>query len=219
MARVLTLALATMATSGAATLINEGFEGGSNVFNMPTYAYTDGWTLTNTLTPAPGLRYAHGGNPPAGNNIAYTETFSIPTLLLTAFGFTETQIDAGTLGFDLAGQFSTYQGQNDHAVVSILFRDGLGAPLGSPIEIGGLAFVTALGGGTGNRAWGAASQTGLVPVGAREIVMSVAQTKSPQASFIDGYVDNIRLDVNVIPEPSSALLGLAGGMLLLRRRK
>ncbi|RYD47703.1 MAG: DUF4331 domain-containing protein, partial [Verrucomicrobiaceae bacterium] len=46
MARVLTLALATTAFSGAATLINEDFEGGSNVFNLPTYAYTEDYTLT-----------------------------------------------------------------------------------------------------------------------------------------------------------------------------
>lgn len=219
MARILTLALATTAMSGAATLINEGFEGGSNVFNLPTYAYTEGYTLTNTLVPAPGLRYAHGGNPAGGNNVAFTQTFSIPTLMLTAFGFTTEQIDAGTVGFNIASQFSTYQGQNDHAVISLQFRDGSSQPIGSPVEIGGSAFVTALAGGTGNRSWSSASQDGLVPAGARELVVTLAETKTPQGAYIDGYVDNVRLDMNVVPEPGSAMLGLVGGLLILRRRK
>lgn len=219
MARILTLALATTAISGAATLINESFEGGSNVFNLPTYAYTEGYTLTNTLVPSPGLRYAHGGNPAGGNNVAFTQTFSIPTLMLTSFGFTTEQIDGGTVGFNIASQFSTYQGQNDHAVISLQFRDGSSQPIGSPVTIGGSAFVTALAGGTGNRAWGSASQDGLVPTGARELVVTLAETKTPQGAYIDGYVDNVRLDMNVVPEPGSAMLGLLGGVMLLRRRR
>ncbi|RYD24182.1 MAG: hypothetical protein EOP88_01165 [Verrucomicrobiaceae bacterium] len=219
MARILTLALATTAVSGAATLINEGFEGGTNVFNLPTYAYTDGYTLTNTLSPTPGLRYAHGGNPAPGNNVAYTQTFSIPTLMLASFGFTTEQIDAGTVAFNIASQFSTYQGQNDHAVISLQFRDGSSQPLGSAFQIGGSAFVTALAGGTGNRDWGNATLEGFVPTGARELVVTLAETKTPQGAYIDGYVDNVRLDMNVVPEPGSAMLGLVGGLILLRRRK
>ncbi|RYZ85129.1 MAG: PEP-CTERM sorting domain-containing protein, partial [Proteobacteria bacterium] len=81
------------------------------------------------------------------------------------------------------------------------------------------AFVTALAGGTGNRDWGSASQDGLVPAGARELIVTLAETKTAEGAYIDGYVDNVRLDMNVVPEPSSALLGLAGGLILLRRRK
>ncbi|RYD30377.1 MAG: PEP-CTERM sorting domain-containing protein, partial [Verrucomicrobiaceae bacterium] len=32
-------------------------------------------------------------------------------------------------------------------------------------------------------------------------------------------VDNVRLDMNVVPEPGSLMLGLAGSAFLLRRRK
>lgn len=217
--RTLVLSLAATAVSGAATLVNEGFEGGTNVFNMPTYAYTANYTQANTLTPASGLRYAHGGNPAAGTNIVYTQNFSGPTLLLTSFGFNATDIDSGLVAFDFTGQFSTYQSQNDYAVVSILFRDGTGTPIGSAVSIGSQALVSALAGGTGNRAWGSDSQTGFVPSGARDIVMSVAETKNAEAVYIDGYVDNIRLDVNVVPEPGSVMLGLLGSVMLLRRRK
>lgn len=216
---ILPLALASAPLSGAATLINEGFEGGSNVFGMPTYAYTEGYTLTNTLTPSPGLRYAHGGNPAGGNNVVFTQTFSIPTLMLASFGFTNEQIDAGTVAYDFASQFSTYQNQNDFAVISLLFRDGTSQAIGSAIEIGSSALVSGLAGGTGSRDWGSASQGGFVPAGAREVVVTLAETKTPQGAYIDGYVDNVRLDINVVPEPGSLMLCLAGGTLFLRRKK
>src|SRR5262245_14729108 len=44
---------------GAATLFSENFEGVSNIFSAPTYAYSMNYTLANGL--GGGLKYMHGG--------------------------------------------------------------------------------------------------------------------------------------------------------------
>lgn len=219
---ILAIALATTSLSSAATLISENFEGSgtANIFGMPTYAYTANYTQANTQTPSPGLRYAHGGEPAGGSGVNFTSSFAVPTLTLTSFGFSTAQIDSGNLSFNLAAQFSTYSTQNDYAVVSVQFRDATSTNIGSPVQIGSSALVAALpsnGASTPLRGWTTDSLSGSVPVGTREVVVTMFQTKTPQGTYTDGYVDNVSL--TVVPEPSSMLLSLVGGMFLLRRRK
>ncbi|GAA5115520.1 hypothetical protein JIN84_20310 [Luteolibacter yonseiensis] len=203
-------------SAGAATVLLETFEGGTNVFNLPTYNYTANYTLANGLA-SPGFKYAHGGNPAGGNAVTFQTTFNGPTYNLATLGYDGIAIDSGALTLSLAAQFSTYESQNDFAVVTVQYLDSLNAAIGTPLAIGGPAFVAALSGGTGSRGWGEASLSGIIPTGARSFSISITEGKTPQGAYIDGYVDNV--SVSVVPEPSACLLGLAGTVGLLVRRQ
>jgi len=203
-------------TAGAATVLLETFEGGTNVFGLPTYNYTANYTLANGLA-SPGLKYAHGGNPAGGNGVTFQTTFNGPTYNLATLGYNSLAIDSGSLTLSLAAQFSTYESQNDYAVVTVQYLDSLNAAIGTPLAIGSSAFVSALSGGTGSRGWGETSLSGVIPAGARSFSISITEAKTPQGAYIDGYVDNV--SVIVVPEPSACLLGLAGAVGLLARRQ
>src|SRR4030095_6176979 len=89
---------------------------------------------------------------------------------------TSTSIDAGVGQYTISALFSTYIGQNDYSVLTLQFLDGSLSSLGSPVTIGGAAFVAALPGGGGLRAWGRDAKTGLVPVGARYASITTVAT-------------------------------------------
>ncbi|MBK1882550.1 hypothetical protein JIN85_08990 [Luteolibacter pohnpeiensis] len=201
----------------AAVVFTEDFEGGTNAFGLPTYGYNENYTLANSLTPAAGSRYAHGGNPAGAGEVMFEVSFSAPELSLTELGYTNEMVDSGTLNLTLAAQFSTYQSQNDFAIVSVQFLDALGGNLGSPIEIGGSDFVSTLSGGTGSRGWDTDSLESAIPVGARSMLLSVSENKTPQGAYIDGYVDNVT--VSIVPEPSAIFLCIAGLLPWFFRRQ
>lgn len=206
-------------TASAAIVFSEDFEGATNQFGMPTYAYADNWTQPNALVPAGGLNYGHGG---AGiTNSVSTNTFGPVSASLLVDGVDTILIDAGQATYNFYGQFSTYLGQNDYAEVSLTFKDGANADIGAPLVIGGEAFVTALDGGGSDRAWGANSLAGTIPVGARSISITLRETKSAGGTNIDGYVDNVQLSAQAVPEPGTTALlfgGMAGWLLRRRRR-
>ena len=203
--------------AGAAIVFTENFEGATNQFGLPVYNYTSNYTLANTLA-SPGLQYAHGGAPAGGAEVAFQVTFDGPVLSLSALGYNVGAVDSGTLSLNLAAQFSTYRSQNDYALFTAQFLDGSGLAVGDAINVGGSAFVVALPGGTASRGWGSASESGVIPVGARSIALSLTQVKTPQGAFTDGYVDN--LSVAVIPEPGTWMLcAVAAASCVTRRRR
>lgn len=75
--------------------------------------------------------------------------------------------------------------------------------------------------GTPNGQWNNYTASGIVPVGADTVFITVANSAAAgQAGTNDGYVDLVTFSTTVVPEPSStALLGLGGLALILRRRK
>jgi hypothetical protein len=108
---------------------------------------------------------------------------------------TTAQIDGSQGQFNLSAWFSTYYGQNDYSDLTLVFLDNAFAPVGSPVAIGGLAFVSALpADGTGLRAWGNDTKSGLIPPGSRyaSITTRAHLLAGTQA---DGYVDLVSLDV------------------------
>src|SRR5207237_1018879 len=77
--------------------------------------------------------------------------------------------------------------------LTLQFLDASMVPTGTPVAIGGQAFVAALPGGSGNRAWGRDNKSGLVPPGAR--YASITTVSHALHGQPDGYVDLVALDV------------------------
>jgi len=209
-----------MGSAQTVTLLSEDFEGDSNVFGAGTYNYAANYTMPNLLTPAGGLKYMKGGAGITGavstNILAATGS---PLSLLTS-GITGGQIDGGLVTYNLSAQFSTYYGQNDSGTLAVQFLDAGSSPLGATLQIGGDAFVSALGGGSGLRDWGADSLSGLIPSGARFASIQIFEVKTPGGTAIDGYMDNVNVSIAVVPEPGSlALLALGGGLVAWVRRR
>ncbi|MFN0129984.1 MAG: PEP-CTERM sorting domain-containing protein [Verrucomicrobiales bacterium] len=216
-AAILTGGLLFSGSVSAVVVFSEDFDGATNQFGMPTYAYADNYTQPNVLTPGGGVNYGHGGGG-VGGQIS-TNDFGPVSVSIVTLELPTGVIDSGLGTYNFYAQFSTYLTQNDYAEITLTFKDGANADVGSPVAIGGSAFVTGLGSGPSGREWGASSLSGAIPAGARSASILLAETKTAGGTNIDGYVDNISLNVQPVPEPGTAsllLLGLAG---LLRRRR
>jgi hypothetical protein len=225
---ILAGSLTFMGSAQAVTLLSEGFEGAGNVFGAGTYNYAQNYTMPNLLTPAGGLKYMKGGSGVTG--AASTNTFSAGSLSLLSGGITAAQIDGGTITYNLYSQFSTYRfqggpGQSDYATLYVQFLDAGNSPIGGPLSLGGAAFTYALGSGNNGsypdaRDWGADSLAGIVPAGARSAGVTIQAVKTAPGTAIDGYVDNVNISINPVPEPGAAgLFALGGGLLALARRR
>lgn len=218
-AAILTGAFAFTGEAEAVTLLSENFEGATNVFSMPTYAYSAGYTAANTLTPSGGANYAHGG---AGTNGAVsTNTYSAtgnPVSLISG-DVTAAAVDASGVAFNFYAQFSTYLGQVDYAQVTVTFLNGSNTAISS-VSLGGEAFTAALTpAGSAAKNWAADTSTGLVPAGARSVSFTVSETKSAGGTNIDGYLDNVQFSASPVPEPSATALALGTLALAARRRR
>lgn len=210
----------------AVTLLSEDFEGGVNVFGATTYNYASTYTMPNLLTPGGGLQYMKGG--PGINGSVSTNTFSAGSIDLLTGGITGGDIDGGIVNYNLYAQFSSYRTQGDHATLSVQFLDAGSLALGSPLQIGGAAFVSSLGMGISGygdpdyvdmRDWAADSLAGIVPSGARFATVQVFDVKTPSGTAIDGYMDNVSFSI-AVPEPGAlTLFALGGGLAALARRR
>lgn len=208
------------------TLLSENFEGASNVFGAGTYTYAANYTMPNLLVPGGGLQYMKGGAGITGSASTNTLTATTSPLSLLTGGITGADIDGGLIGYNLYAQFSTYLTQNDHGTLAVQFLDAGSSPVGSLLQIGGSAFVTALGSGNNGsyadaRDWGADALAGIVPAGSRLATVQIFEVKTPNGTAIDGYMDNVNFTVASVPEPGVLALFLVGGGLTMwaRRRR
>ena len=203
--------------ASAAVVFSEDFEGGTNIFGMGTYTYTQGYTQPNTGVPDGGLQYAHG-------SAAASAVFSGGDVSLITGGITGAAIDAGNANFSFSAQFSGFLTQGDHAELQVDFLNSANVIIGAPVLLGGAAFVAALphgqfGSYTDAAAWAPDTRLGTVPVGARSIRLNINETRLA-GNASDGYIDNVVLNVNVVPEPTTMTMsGLAAFALLRRRRR
>lgn len=215
-AAILAGGLIFSAPASGAIIFTEDFEGATNQFGMSTYAYSMNYTQPNYADG--GLNYGHGGNGVAGT--VSTNTFGPLSASLLVDGLTIGLIDAGLGTYSFSAQFSTYLEQNDFAEISVIFKDETSADLSEPVVLGGSALVTSLvADGTGLRYFGSQGNSGSIPVGARSVSILMAQTKTPTGLNIDGYVENVVLNAQAVPEPGTAALILFGVAGLLRRRR
>jgi hypothetical protein len=191
-----------------------GIDGGWTTFSA--YSYSSGYTQNGPA--GSGQVYLRPYPPNVAGIPSSRHTVSQTNSLTRAI--TTTQIDGAQGQYSLSAWFSTYHGQNDYSDLTLEFLDASFASIGSPVTLGGLAFVSALPGGNGDRAWGKDTKLGLVPSGARYATIttiSTAQTGSP-----DGYVDLVLLDVTSgflpvslnSPSPADNATGVNAGAVL-----
>lgn len=219
---ILAGSLSFMGSAQNVALVNENFEGATNLFSAGTYTYSSNYTMPNLLTPGGGLVYMKGGPGVTGQ---VSENLYPITVSLLSGGITSSQIDAGSVRYNLYSQFSTYRMQADFAELRVQFLDAANSALGVQLSIGGAAFTAALGSGNNGtypdaRDWGADSLAGIVPAGARSAMVTIRAQKEANGTAIDGYVDNVIVSLNVVPEPGlAALVAMAGGLLLTARKR
>ena len=99
------------------------------------------------------------------------------------------QIDTGTLVYELSGLLGGYSNQEDHAEVILTFRDGFGFELGT-------AKLEPVGAVIRENQTNLLSRqvTGTLPVGTRIMVVKVVMTKADASDTRnDGYADNLKL--------------------------
>jgi hypothetical protein len=106
---------------------------------------------------------------------------------------TTAQIDSSQGQYTASAWFSTYLGQNDYSDLTLQFLDVSQSPIETPVALGGAAFVAALPGGSGLRAWGQDAKSGLIPSGAR--YASITTVSTALSGQPDGYVDLVSLDI------------------------
>jgi len=165
-----------------------------------------GWTHFSTYNYS--LAYTQPG--PSGSGRVYLRPYNdtggsttVSQINSLTRAIPATGIDGGEGQYILSAWFSTYIGQNDYSVLSLQFLDSSQGNLGAPVDIGGAAFVAALPGGTGLRAWGQDTKAGTVPPGAR--YARITSVATALVNSPDGYVDLVRLDVttNTISQVSA----------------
>src|SRR6266567_2421226 len=156
-----------------------GIDGGWTAFT--TYTYSAGYTQAGP--PLSGQVYLRPYSP----HQTVSQTNSLTRAITTA------QIDASQGHYAFSAWFSTYLGQNDYSDLTLQFLDGSFNGVGSPVNIGGLAFVRALPGGSGVRAWGKDTKSDFVPATARYAALT--SVSHALAGLPDGYVDLVGLDV------------------------
>jgi hypothetical protein len=181
------------------------------------------WTTTSNFTvvqygsedllpssPGPvdrGLNYFYGGP----NNAFSSATQGID------LSSAATQIDAGSVSYNLSGWLGGLTNQYDDAVLTATFLNASGGVLGTS-SIGPVAAEER--GDTTGLLYEEAS--GVLPSGTRTVSVELLMTRY-YGSDNDGLADNLSFVVTPVPEPASltilisALLGL--GVVYLRRRR
>jgi len=104
-----------------------------------------------------------------------------------ALGALAADIDAGTVTYDFSAWIGGWESQDDHAVVSVKFRDAAGKTLATstlgPVTASARGSITSL---------LRRSHQGTIPKGTRSALVSIVITRIT-GTYNDGSVDNIAL--------------------------
>ena len=187
------------AAQGANLIVNGGAEAG-------TGSTLTGWTVVTGTTES--VSYSAGGGfptaaspgpPDRGANFFAGGCCAVTSQIRQSVDVSSaaSQIDAGSVSFQLSGYLGGFGGQDNNAQVTITFFDGSAGALGSPVTIGPVLAVDR-GSVTGMLLRTAA---GDVPVGTRSIQVDLIQTGD--GFYNDGYADSLSL--TFVPKDASAL--------------
>jgi hypothetical protein len=185
---------------GSNLIVNGGAEAGAASPDGNSVVAVPGWTTSGALTvvaygtpdpsfppfpsptdPGPGDRGANffAGGPTLGDSNA-TQLVNVAAAAFL--------IDSGQVTYDLSGYLGGWTNQEDNAVLQITFKQGslvLGSAEIGPVLADDRGDVTGL---------LERSTSGLVPVGTRQILVTLQMTKDPSVGiYNDGYADSLSL--------------------------
>lgn len=203
-------------TQAANLLIDPGFEDPTNLQGLGTTvssfpANQGKWGTENGV-----ISTTQDGVTPLGTTMlsmqpqsSHTQTFQFTNLSSYA-----ADIAAGNATFNMSAMYNTGGPHNATAYIEAQFytASGWGSTVGSAIS-GSLVLDN------DPNTWEQISASGAIPVGAVWMHTQVLYRGDTMDSS-PGFVDNASLEITNIPEPSStALLGLGGIGLILRRKR
>jgi hypothetical protein len=191
-----------IAASSGNLLINGGGESGNCIKDWSAVNTVPGWTVTQgspsvVCYSIGGIQTPAGGGS-GGNAFITTGPYGNSALRqVIDVSSAATSIDTGAITYDLSGWLGGYQLNAAQAVVTAVFLDVNGHPLGSPAQLAG---DTALARGL-ETGFIATSATGPVPAGTRKISVLLQFVNS---AFLDtniptynnAYADNLSLTLS-----------------------
>lgn len=200
------LLLAAPSVVSANLITNGSFEQGATGWTIMTLnpQFNGDFSWTNGSPPGSGSTFFWGGNGGAGYASA-GQLIDVTTDAAT--------IDAGLMRMSTSAWFAGYNQSWDYPWVDVYFLDAVdpNATQLGVVNLGGATFYS--------DTWALDSAIDeLVPVGTRALGVVVGATAG-QAGDRDGYVDLINLTLTAVPEPSSCVLFVLGGVGLLRARR
>lgn len=234
---MLTPAMAHSASLGVNLVVNGGFEN-VNLATTATYhsplvldwtgpnmfAYShDGSSSSTGVVPD----YADGADPPGAGHWYFTSNntgVASPTSVFDpdvyyqdislSSGASGAAIAAGLAQYDLSAYMSSYLNDTDFGNVRAEFRNAASLPVGS-VTISDTADAGP------NNVWNLTAATGMVPVDAASVRISLWGTRSAGGAGADGYIDNVDFRLRAIPEPATGVMAAFGAMAFgwLRRRR
>jgi hypothetical protein len=176
-------------------LVNGDGEAGTCTTDWSAVNTVPGWTVTqgNPSTVCYSISsFSTPGNASSGNAFIADGPYGDSALrqnvdVSSAAG----AIDGGNITFNLSGWLGGYAAYNGQAVVTAVFLDANGKPLGTPAQLAGVN-AAARNSKTG---FVAKSATGNVPAGTRTISV-LLQFTATSASYNIGYADNLSLTLS-----------------------
>lgn len=211
-------------SAGAATTFTENFESGS-AFGGGTGGAFGTYTTGQNFSGDPHSNVTSGGGL-YGHLIGVANPAVSDAVDLSAGDVTAAA--AGTATYSFSAWLASYTSDTEAPQFSVEFFDatgGGGSSLGTVVlangkSITGSSDAATPGGAWNDKNWSLYTANGSVPTNTQSfrITYSSVTDVAGTAGGNDAYADNV--EFTVVPEPSStALLGLGGLALILRRRK
>lgn len=176
-------------------LVNGDGEAGTCVADWSAVNTVPGWTVTqgNPSTVCYSITsFSTPGNASGGNAFIADGPYGDSALRQNVdVSSAASAIDGGNITFNLSGWLGGYTTYNGQAVVTAVFLDANGKPLGTPAQLAGVN-ASARGNKTG---FIAKSATGYVPAGTRTISVLLQFTNTSASDNI-GYADNLSLTLS-----------------------
>lgn len=193
----------TFAAGSGNLLVNGNGEAGTCTGDWSAVNTVPGWTVTqgNPSTVCYSIgSFSTPGNASGGNAFIADGPYGDSALRQNVdVSGAAGAIDGGNVTFDLSGWLGGYTVYNGQAVVTAVFLDGNGKPLGVPAQLAGVN-ASARSSKTG---FIAKSATGNVPAGTRTISV-LLQFTDTSGSYNVGYADNLSLTLST-PVAAAAL--------------
>ena len=195
-----------ISNANAAILFTSTFDNGTSAQN------DGGWNRFSSYNYASNFTLAG----PAGAGPSYAALISdAPMTTMIDLSSEGADIDAGNVNYDFSGYLGSYTLNTDRGEFSIQFKNAVGTNIGAEIVMDDGAA------GNPNGTWTQYTSSGTLAAGVRQVEITFDESRT--ATFggtVDGYADLVSFSTTVVPEPSSsALLGLGGLALIIRRRK